>query len=429
MKRKQIIKSIIRDFHVSSLPEYNKREITIPLNSKKIIAIIGSRRCGKTFIVYQLIDELLHKIPMKQILLIDFEDERLELVANEMDLILQAYMELYPDLELNKCYFFFDEIQNIIGWEKFVRRIYDKISKNIYITGSNAKMLSSEISTSLRGRSLSYTVFPLSFREYLHFQNIHIDLYASKTKAQILNGLERYLHTGAYPELVFFKDPKLQKKILCEYFQVMMFRDLIERYNIKNISALRFFLKRLFASSSKQISVNKIYKDLKSAGLKVGKNTLYNFFENAEAIFLGQTLQKYSSKLSVREFGEKKFYVIDNGLINAIVFKFSSDVGKAMEQAVFWDLKRRGKKIYYYKNNFECDFIIFTDSNISDAIQVSYQVDTEKTKERELKGLVETCKHFNLKNGTIITFDTEDQLIIQGINIIIIPLAHFLLKP
>ena len=191
-----------------------------------------------------MINQLSQTISRTKILFVNFEDERLELSQDDLDLILQAFAELYPDQKLSECYFFFDEIQNISGWEKFVRRIYDSISKNIYITGSNSKLLSSEIATSLRGRTISFEIYPLSFNEYLRFLNIEVDYYSSKSLAYIKNSMEKYLKNGGFPEIVFL-EPLYANKTLQEYFNVLLYKDLAERYSITNTVALKYFLKRI----------------------------------------------------------------------------------------------------------------------------------------------------------------------------------------
>ena len=174
MKKK--IKQIIRDFHLQKPFEVYSRELQLPINTHKIVTLMGVRRCGKTSILYETINRLTQTIDKKQILFFNFEDERFELNQESLDLILQAYMELYPEIEMSSTYLFFDEIQNVDGWEKFVRRVYDSVSQNIFITGSNSKLLSRDIATSLRGRTITYEVFPLSFREYLAFEKIEVCL-------------------------------------------------------------------------------------------------------------------------------------------------------------------------------------------------------------------------------------------------------------
>lgn len=421
MKKKQLLKQIIRDFHLSENFDVKPRNIQPPIDTKKIITLIGVRRCGKTSIFYHMINQLIEKIEKTKILFLNFEDERFELNSDELDLILQAYMELYPSYKLSECYFFFDEIQNIPNWEKFIRRMYDTVSKNIFITGSNSKLLSSEIATSLRGRTLNFEIFPLSFKEYLSFKDIEVDFYSSKSLAFIKNAQESFLKNGSFPEILFLEEI-YANKTLQEYFNVLLYKDLAERYNITNTVALKFFLKRIISSSTKQISINKIFNELKSSGIKIGKNTLYEFLEYVQNIYLALTLQKYDNSLINKELGEKKIYSIDIGLNNATEFRFSDDIGKSLENAVFLELKRKEFDIYYYRTSkSECDFLVFDKNTISDVIQVTFDMSDENTKSREIKGLIEACKNFDLKSGIIITFDSEDELIENGIKIKIIP--------
>lgn len=427
MKKKQLLKQIIRDFHLSENFDVKPRNIQPPIDTKKIITLIGVRRCGKTSIFYHMINQLIEKIEKTKILFLNFEDERFELNSDELDLILQAYMELYPSYKLSECYFFFDEIQNIPNWEKFIRRMYDTISKNIFITGSNSKLLSSEIATSLRGRTLNFEIFPLSFKEYLSFKDIEVDFYSSKSLAFIKNAQESFLKNGSFPEILFLEEI-YANKTLQEYFNVLLYKDLAERYNITNTVALKFFLKRIISSSTKQISINKIFNELKSSGIKIGKNTLYEFLEYVQNIYLALTLQKYDNSLINKELGEKKIYSIDIGLNNATEFRFSDDIGKSLENAVFLELKRKEFDIYYYRTSkSECDFLVFDKNTISDVIQVTFDMSDENTKSREIKGLIEACKNFDLKSGTIITFDSEDELIENGIKIKIIPFYKWLI--
>ncbi len=339
MKKKEQLKQIIRDFHLNDKFDVKPRTLQPPVDTKKIITLVGVRRCGKTSILYDMINKLSNTTPKTKILFLNFEDERLELEVDELDLILQSFSELYPEQNLNECYFFFDEIQNIMGWEKFIRRVYDTISKNIYVTGSNSKLLSSDIATSLRGRTLSYEVYPLSFSEYLSFKDIEVDLYSSKSLAYIKNAQDSFLKDGSFPETLFLEE-QYRNQTLQEYFNVLLYKDLAERYNITNTVALKFFLKRIIASSTKQISINKIYNELKSSGIKIGKNTLYDFLDYVQNIYLALTLHKYDKSLVNKELGEKKIYSIDIGLNNATEFKFSNNIGKSLENAVFLELKR-----------------------------------------------------------------------------------------
>jgi len=426
MKKKELLKQIIRDYHLQDKFNVKPRELKLPIDSGKIITLVGVRRSGKTSILYETINSL--NIPKEKTLFINFEDERLDLDVTELNLILEAYLELYPNLNLNECYFFFDEIQNISGWERFVRRVYDTVSKNIFITGSNSKLLSSEIATNLRGRSLSFEVFPLSFREFLEFNDIKIDLYSSVSLAHIKNMMEKFLTQGGFPELIFLND-KFKIATLQEYFDVLIYRDLIERYNITNSVALKFFIKRVLSSSTKIVSINKIYNELKSNNIKIGKNTLYDFLEYVQNIYLSLTLHKFDNKLSIKELGEKKVYGIDTGLVSAIDYSFSKNIGKVLENAIFLELKRKKVEIFYYRDgNSECDFLTFKDGKINKAIQVTYSLENEETKKREFKGLLKVCKKFNLNKGYIITYDSEDYIEIDSIKIEIIPFFKWVLS-
>jgi predicted AAA+ superfamily ATPase len=425
--KKELLKLIVRDFQVSPLPKLNRRALEVPLDTGKIVTLVGVRRSGKTSYLFNLIEDLLSRgVPMTRILYINFEDERLDLNTEELDLLLQAYQELYPDIDIEGCWFFFDEIQNIAGWDKFIRRVYDKGTRNIFITGSNARFLSSEIATSLRGRTVSYEVFPLSFREYLSFKGITVDLHSSNSVALINHHLADYLRHGGFPEVINYDDG-LRNRVLQEYFNVMIYRDLLERYEIKNIPALKFFLKRLMSSATKQMSVNKIYNELKSSGFKIGKNQLYENLEACQNIYLALVLRKHTKSLVERELGEKKIYAIDIGLLNALDYKFSDDTGKALEQTVFLELKRRGKEVYFFKEKTECDFIVKHGFEVTEAIQVTATLSDEKTRKRELRGLLECCNSFGLKKGLIITAETAEKLEIGGVTVTVMPLYRWLL--
>jgi predicted AAA+ superfamily ATPase len=427
MKKKEILKQIIRDFHLRGDFDVKPRMIEIPFDTKKIITLVGVRRCGKTSMLYNAINQLTKKIEKTKILFLNLEDERLDLEVEELDLILQAFLELYPHQDLKECHFFFDEIQNINGWEKFIRRVYDTVSKNIYITGSNSKLLSSDIATNLRGRTLVFEIYPLSFSEYLTFKDIEIDLYSSKSLAYIKNTQDTFLKEGGFPEIIFLKN-EYKNRTLQEYFNVLLYRDLVERYGITNTIALKFFLKRVISSTTKQISINKIYNELKSANIKIGKNTLYNFLEYAQNVYLSLLLYRYENSLINKELGEKKIYSIDMGLNNAIEYKFSKDLGKALENAVFLELRRSNKDIMYYKdNNSECDFIISEKNHVNEVIQVSYDISDPNTAERESKGIINACKKFGLSSGKIITLDTEDEKVENKIFIKIIPFYKWIL--
>lgn len=424
---KQIIKEIILENQNSALPELIKRNINIELDLKMIVSLVGARRSGKTYILYDLISQLKQKgIAKENILFLNFEDERLNFATKDLDLIIQAYTELFPNIELNKVYFFFDEIQNIDAWEKFIRRIFDTKSRNIFITGSNSKLLSTEIATALRGRTITYEIFPLSFSEYLLFNNVKQDLYPQKNKSTIIHYFEKFLTNGGFPEIVFFDD-RTRIKILQQYYNVMIFRDIIERYQVTNIDALRFLIKKMFASVTKPFSINKAYNDLKSLGYKISNKYLYSYFTYCNDIYLSQSVDKFDFSEIKQAKSEKKTYIIDTGLLSAIEFSASKNNGKLLENLVYLEFLKSNTDIYYFKHNYECDFIIHSNGDYL-PVQVSYDIHNTKTKERELNGLFEACQYLKSDKGLIITFDQEESIMHNSVNIEVIPAYKYFLR-
>lgn len=425
---KEIIKNIILENQNTPLPDVKRRTLQIPLHQNIIISLIGARRSGKTYLLYELINKLVEeKVSTKQILFINFEDERLQLRSENLDLILQAYQELYPNIELKNAYLFFDEIQNISGWEKFIRRIFDTKTRNIFITGSNAKLLSTEIATELRGRTISYTVFPLNFIEYLHFHNVKPQLFPQKNKSKIIHYAQKYITEGSFPEAINMELP-VKKSLLQQYFNVMIFRDIVERYQIADVEILKFLIKKIFAGVTKPFSVNKAYRDLKSMGYRISNKYLYEYFEYCNAVFLSPYIYKFNFSEIKQHKSDKKAYIIDSGLLAAVEFSVSENAGKLLENMIALEFLKQEKIVTYFKEKYECDFIIQS-ANSLQAIQVCYTMASADTKERELRGLHEACIHLKIDTGIILTFDDPvEELIYKGITVKIIPFYNYFLN-
>ena len=421
------LKEIILENQNYDFPSAIERKVDIPTNLNVIISLIGARRSGKTYILYQKINKLLKSgIKKEQIIFLNFEDERIALNTENLDQIIQAYTELFPNINIKNTYFFFDEIQNVAGWEKFVRRIFDTKSRHIFITGSNSKLLSTEIATELRGRTITYTIYPLSLNEYLKFNKVSKKLYPQKNKSKIIHYTQKFLTEGGFPEIVFF-DEKNRLKILQQYFNTMIFRDIVERYNISNIGTFKFFIKKIFASVTKPFSVNKTYNDLKSLGYKVSNKYLYEYFDYCNTVFISQAVNRFDFSEIKQEKSDKKAYIIDNGLLAAIEFSVSENKGKLLENMVALEFMKAEKEIFYFKNNKECDFIV-KDKNEYLPVQVSYEINNNDTKLRELKGLAVACKYLKTDKGTIITFDQEEELVFQNIKVNIVPVYKYFLQ-
>lgn len=424
---KTTIKNIILENQDLDFPLIISRNIAIPTDLDIIISLIGARRSGKTYILYEIMKTLLKQgVKSKQILFLNFEDERLNLDREKLDLIIQAYTELFPELALKDCYFFFDEIQNVNGWEKFIRRIFDTKSRHIFITGSNSKLLSTEIATELRGRTITYTIYPLSLGEYLDFNKVDKKLYPQKYKSRVIHYTQKYLKTGGFPETVFL-DEAIRIKILQEYFNVMIFRDIIERYKVANSETLKFFIKKLFSGITKPFSINKAYNDIKSLGYKISNKYLYAYFDYCNAVFISRSINKFDFSEIKQAKGDKKTYIIDNGLLSSIEFSVSENKGKLLENMVALEFLKAGKELFYFKKNYECDFIVRINNEMF-PVQVAYELNNSDTKARELRGLKEACNYLKLKAGTIITFDDEDEFTYKDIKVNVVPVYKYFLE-
>ena len=356
----------------------------------------------------------------EHILYINFEDERLDLTRQELNLLLQTYQELYPNIKLSDCYFLFDEVQEVIGWEKFIARLHSTISHHIFITGSNAKLLSREIATALRGKTLTYEIYPLSFREFADLTEPSINPNSSQGKAKLTSLFDKFLIQGGFPELITL-DSSLHRRTLQEYFNVMVLRDLVERYRISQVTIFKYFCKRVVGNSATEFSTNKLFRELKSQGYKISKDTIYSFQDYAESAYLARLITKHSPSTVKRELSGKKSYVIDHGLGSALDFKLSQDKGRLLETAVALELIKQGRDIAYTQNGYECDFVVSDRGKIVNAMQVTYDISSPKTKKREVDGLIKVCQTYHLDRGTIITMDNRDSLKQNNISVEIIP--------
>ena len=424
MTKKEMFKYIIKEFHEARLPELYERKLTIP-ETQKVISLIGLRRAGKTFYFYQLINNLIEdSINPSQILYINFEDDRiLPLNVKELNTILEAYYELYPENTSETLYLFFDEIQNIDNWELFIRRVHDKKNARIYITGSSSKLLSKEIATSLRGRTLSYYLFPLSFEEFLRFRQVTLnkDFEYTDARFKVKKLFSEYLVGGGFPEVVLEAE-ELRQDILRNYFEMFIYRDLVERFSIRNTSLLKSLVKFLITNIGTTFSVNSFYRTIKK-DMPVGKDTLMEYLSYLEDINLVYLVPIFSYSLKKQQVNPRKVYCIDNGLRNAVSFMFSKDEGRLAENLVFLELKRRRKEPYYWKNKGEVDFVIKDMDSSLTAINVSY---TDDIDERETKALLEFADEFSPKVKELILL-TKDLEKTEG-RIKIIPLWKWLMR-
>ena len=392
---------------------------------KEVVIITGPRRSGKSSLMKLICDDLIkkYKIFPSNILYLNFEDERfIEFNISDFAQIYELFLQI--NKPTGRLYFFLDEIQNVTGWERWVNRLYENENIKIFITGSNASLLSSEISTALTGRNRTITNFPFSFGEFLTFKNYRLqenDFYQTKKRAVIKSFFQEYLKLGGYPEIIKINDPTL----LEQYFKDIIYRDILPRYSIKKIKEIRELC--LFLASN--LGSIHSYGSLQNLiGVK-SINTVKTYLEILEEAFLFFRINLFDYSIKRQIYNPSKIYIIDTALGNSISFKFSENIGHIYENLVFLELKRRNKEIYYWKSkkSKEVDFLIKKGLNIEEAIQVSYNLNYKKTLDREIESLLIAKDEFKIKHLSIITEDEEAEKEIGDVKIKIIPLWKWLL--
>ena len=408
------------------------RENPLPVNCGKIVTVPGVRRCGKSSKMELVINQLLNAgVDRRNILWVSFDDERLvRMTPEDLNLILEAYRELYPEINPKDVYVFFDEIQLIDDWEYFVLRLYKHYTRNIYISGSNATMLSSEMKSALRGWPIEEFTYPLSFKEFCVFKGLDPSSYEEAMEAQLRNAFLEYNNIGGFPEVVLTEQPLMKTRILQNYFDTMLLKDLAEHYGVKKIEVLRYLLKRIMSTLTKPTSILSIYNDIKSRGLKVSKDDLYLWASYACDIFMFMRLPNYSKSLAKVESSQPKYYCIDNGLRDAVLLPQSDDNGKKLENTVFLQLQRQKTavdSIYYFKDDVECDFVVQHGTEITLLIQVTWDIKDNDTRKREIKGLINASKATGCDNLLIITAEETESIVEEGKTITVIPAWRWLL--
>ena len=376
-----------------------------------VVIISGIRRCGKS----TLLGQIRQKYPGHYF---NFDDERLiEFKVEDFQILEELFIELYGE----KKVFYFDEIQNIPAWERFVRRLHDE-RKKVFITGSNASMLSKELGTHLTGRYIDLEIFPFSFKEFLNLKNFELNeksVYMVTEKATIKNYFRDYFKNGGFPEYLRNLDTDYLKIL----YENILYRDILVRYKLPNEKTLKELVYLAVSDISKEISFNSIKKTL-----RVGSSTtIKEYFDYLENSFLLFLIPKFDYSLRKQIYYNKKIYCIDNGLAKHLGFRFTSDNGKILENLVFIELKRMKSEIFYFQKNKECDFVVMEKTKINQAIQVCYEL-TQENKDREIKGLMEAMREFKLKQGLILTYDQEEAFVIEGKKIIVKPVWKWLLK-
>lgn len=405
----KIIRDQRKTFEEKNSGTVRKIDFQKYLKTGQITVISGIRRSGKS----TLLKQFSRHYPNYYYL--NFDDERLiDFSVSDFQNLMVAFQKQFSSKVI-----FLDEIQNVQKWERFARRIFEEGYK-IYITGSNAKLLSSELATHLTGRYYKIELYPFSFEEFLRFNEVDYSQITSKKEAKILKNFDSYLEGGGFPE--YAKNKKNES--LEQIFEDIMYRDLLTRFKIREVKNFKLLINYLFTNFTGETNYNSLKNllDFKSA------TTVKNYIEFTQESYMIFELFKYDYSLKKQYVSNKKIYVIDNGIRNAVAFSFTRDSGKLLENLVFLELKRRGEDIYYYKDKKECDFLVRKGLRISEAIQVSQELDNPETKKREIDGLLEAMEKFKLKKGLIITEGQEEERKIKGKKIKIVPAWKWLLE-
>ncbi|MBI5417441.1 ATP-binding protein [Candidatus Poribacteria bacterium] len=418
--KKQLTTGIQRKEYIERLKKLSE--------TKQIVVITGARRSGKSFIMKELVIEVINLGKNKNdILMVNFEDPRFtNLEVKFLQQIYETYLEYLDPKGLP--YIFLDEIQEIEGWEKWVRTFQELQKGKVCISGSNAKLLSKELGTLLTGRHLDVEVFPLSFKEFLSFKKIFIkdDLDIVNQRIKLKSLFNEYLEFGAFPEVVLSEQ---KKDILLHYFDDILNKDLVNRFKIRKPEKLKALTKYYLSNISNLITFNSMEKFL-----EISMDTIEKFSGYLEDAYLVFFVKRFSFKIKEQEKSPRKVYCIDTGLSNTVGFRFSENSGRLLENIVFLELKRKQSKnskieIYYWKDiqHREVDFVLKDGLKVTQLIQVCCQLDNFKIRERETRSLIKAMDEFSIKEGLIISEDKEEELFIEGKKIKIVPLWKWLL--
>ncbi len=427
---KQILRSILIEFRERDLPKPILREISPPEHHpdvRKVWVLMGMRRSGKTWSAYQQIQLRQNQGFAKETnLYINFEDDRLSgFEVNNFQLILDVYFEMYPQyINSSDLFFCFDEIHVVPGWEKFIRRLIDSEKMQICVTGSSAEMLSKELGTTLGGRAWPQEVFPFSFSEFLRLKGVEkTPAMSSKIQAQVRHLASEYLLYGGFPEAVI--EPKeLHAALIQGYMDAVILRDIVKRYEISNADIIQKYLVRILRQLAAPLSVTKVYNTLKSMGLAIGKNSLFEYLRYFEDAYAVLSVPFFSLSESVRQVNPRKAYAIDPGVITAYSVKNDFEKASRLENAVFLHLRRTFSNICYYKteqDKKEVDFVVTSPTGDLILLQACVEMHEEETRERELSALIAACNEFTLTEAFIITEDHEEEITLDKVVIHCIP--------
>ncbi len=429
----EILKEMILDAQEAPLQTGTPRRAKVaPLRGKATICI-GVRRCGKSTYLLQIMRKLLDAgVPRQNMLCVNFFDDRLHQLQHEgLSVILEAYYSLYPEKKnTEKVYCFFDEIQVVPGWEPFVDRLMRTEDCEVYITGSSAHMLSKEVATQMRGRALSWEMFPFSFREFLDYRGVQSEgPLSSKKRLLVQKAFEEFWESGGFPEVASV-ERLLRIKVHQEYFNAVLFRDLIERHDIPHPKAIADLAHRLVDNAATMYSVNSLAGYLKSLGHKLPKAAVSEYiswFEDAYFLF---SVRLFDASLSKANTNPKKIYCVDHSLVKSVASGVLVNSGHLLENLVFTALRRVWPRIFYFKSKAgrEVDFVVVKQERSRMLVQVCESMAASQTRDRELASIGDAMKELGLSTATIVTRSEEERIDVGAGTVDVLPAWRFLLN-
>src|SRR3990172_168306 len=429
----ETIKPIILDFQETRLETGGPRRLHIEAVRGKAAVCIGVRRSGKSTYLFQIIQRLIDGgVSRQNILYLNFFDDRLHNLRQEnLGLITEAYYSIFPKKKNSETiYCFFDEIQSVPGWEPFVDRLMRTEKCEVFIMGSSARMLSKEIATQMRGRALSWEIFPFSFREFLDYKGIG-SIMPMSTKKQLLvrKAFEEYWETGGFPEVAGL-DRNLRIRVHQEYFHAILFRDLVERHDIAHPKALTDLAHWLVDNTASHYSINSLTGYLKSLGHKVPKSAVSDYLEWFEDAYFLFTVRIFDASLARSRTNPKKIYCVDHALITSVSSGILLNCVHILENLVFTALRHVYPEVYYYKTKTgrEVDFIAPMRNRKHKLMQVCDSLAETQTRKREVAALSEAMTELGIKTGTIVTRDVDERINTSAGIIEVVPVWRFLLS-
>jgi len=413
---KAILGEVMREFYEFGIPEdVRSRDVDYLEKRNSATVVTGMRRTGKTYVTYQRMRALVESgVPLERIVHVNFDDDRLKGVRLEhLRLIGDIHAEMHPDAAKERCWYFLDELQDVKGWELYARRLLDSHLVQLCLTGSSSKMLSGEIATQMRGRSIDVEVFPLSFAEFMRFNSlvkaIPTEPYSSRTAGILRHAMLRYLEEGGFPD-VQGDDFRVRVKTLQGYVDAVLYRDIIERHKVPSVQSLRYTLEYIKHNFAHKISTRAISGVLKGLGLSDSREYISDYLDWLEQAYLVYRVPIRTDSLAVRRMNPDKFYLVDTGLARAVTPKSDASCGWLLENLVFLALRRGFNKIEYYntKNGDEVDFLV-TDRATKKRrlVQVSWELSSAATEQRELTALKDARSEIKVNDCTIVTWDDE----------------------